>query len=281
MSVSIGSTIVLQGTKEAIHEFIKLGLKNSELEPSDDIFKDFKLLLKEGKTKIGVDDYCFEGDSTKAVDIKIVEKLSAYTFDPMPDTFHMYDTSDHPDAFPEAVKEQKKKYGIVGWYDYNCKFLGTRYNFEIAKPELSYDDKDKRCILRFYTNALHVAWCQRIKTKFPEIGVFIRADADQGLMYDCGEITIGGFERWRDTDVPYFDSWQDGDECSEEFGSWEDEWKESFKADFDWEKYKKENKRIELDDDDFEDVANEAFYEYLDNDFQAMLDSAWGWIHET
>jgi len=76
---------------------------------------------------------------------------------PRPETFTDFDTTNHPDGkniqvgfdvdvcgirtkvttenldeivskYKEATKHQKETYGVVGWYDWNCKYWGTKWN---------------------------------------------------------------------------------------------------------------------------------------------------------
>lgn len=192
------NTIALQGKKETVHEFIKLGLRNSNLETSDDIQKDFALLLKEGQTKIVKGD-SIGRDTTKPAEVCLGQFLSARTFLPMPDTFLMYDTTNHPDAFPaEIVKEQKEKYGEVGWYKYNLLTLGTKWNFGLKdhdeEPELEEVGTDT-WRFRFYCEtawSMPLAWCGAMKKQFPELAIVIMAHEESNEYLCVGEVDEDG-----------------------------------------------------------------------------------------
>lgn len=41
-------------------------------------------------------------------------------------------TEEYIEAFAKAEKEQREKYGVVGWYDYNCKYLGTKWDSDMS-----------------------------------------------------------------------------------------------------------------------------------------------------
>ena len=76
---------------------------------------------------------------------------------PMPETYLKYDTTNYPDGknlqigkpaswsknapivteelieeYKQATKEQREKYGTVGWYDWNCKYLGCKWDAEFS-----------------------------------------------------------------------------------------------------------------------------------------------------
>ena len=133
------SSAAFYGTPDAIHKLIKIGLENSKLQSTGDLRQDFDLLVAEGKH--------LEADE-KTHQVVSVKGLTARTFLPMPETFLLFDTTNHPDQYPDAAKEQKEKYGAVGWYDYNCLTLGTKWDFDLQEVileevagwcELSFD----------------------------------------------------------------------------------------------------------------------------------------------
>ncbi len=191
------NTIALQGKKEAVHEFIKLGLRNSNLEMSDDIVEDFNLLVSDGQTKVTAS----EGHDFEAKKRKICydKWLSARTFLPMPDTFLMYDTTNYANAFPvDVVKEQKEKYGAVGWYDYNCLTLGTKWNFGLDNhgEEVTLEEVAPNVWrFRFYCEtawSMPLAWCGAMKKMFPELTVAISACEESSAYYVVGEVDENG-----------------------------------------------------------------------------------------
>lgn len=127
----IFSTATFSGTEEAVHKLIKIGLEHSGLPSTGDLRQDFNLLVAEGKSP--------ELDK-EAQRVVMSKGLTARTFLPIPETYILYDTTNHPNRYPDAAKEQQEKYGAVGWYDYNCLTLGTKWNFELTNVELEERD---------------------------------------------------------------------------------------------------------------------------------------------
>ena len=140
----IFSTATFSGTEEAVHKLIKIGLEHSGLPSTGDLRQDFNLLVAEGKSP--------ELDE-EAQRVVMTKGLTARTFLPIPETYILYDTTNHPNRYPDAAKEQQEKYGAVGWYDYNCLTLGTKWDFELTNVEL--EERDNRWL--FYTD-IETAW---------------------------------------------------------------------------------------------------------------------------
>ena len=217
------NTIALQGKKEAVHEFIKLGLKNSNLEASDDIQKDFALLIEQGQTKVTNDE---RDDSPHEI---IMEKyLSARTFLPIPDTFLLYDTTNHPNDFPAAAKEQKEKYGVVGWYRYNCLTLGTKWNFGLCNDGQTATLEEVAAGVwrfEFYCEtawSMPLVWCGTMKKMFPELTVAICAQEENNSYCVTGEVDENGeLEEYADLT----------DECQDAYAAWYNEYEENEECD--------------------------------------------------
>lgn len=73
--------------------------------------------------------------------------ITMRSFIPMPQTFEDYDTTNrkkdvrefgsveeyekYSKEYDDAVRYQKETYGCVGWYDYNIKTLGTKWDSEL------------------------------------------------------------------------------------------------------------------------------------------------------
>ncbi len=163
------STIVFRGSEESIHKLIKIGLENSCLPSTGDMQRDFGLLVNEGKT-LRLDE--------QSNSVKLEKGLSARTFLPMPETFLLYDTTNDPKRFPNAVKEQQEKHGVVGWYDYNKQTLGVKWNFDLTEADLQ--PLELSGIWMFCMNTETARnypdqWLIRIKEMVPELDVSIQA----------------------------------------------------------------------------------------------------------
>lgn len=71
--------------------------------------------------------------------------LSFSSWLPMPKTFDMYDTDAYPDKYPDAVKYQKRKYGVVGWYKWRMKNYGNKWDSDIEVDRVSDTDLHLYC----------------------------------------------------------------------------------------------------------------------------------------
>ena len=165
----VNSCFSLQGSKDTIHNFIKLGLTNSNLETSNDIEKDFEKLLKKATTKTVIG----KGTGKEVNDLTDEIFLSMRTFRPSPDTFLKYDTTNYAEFFKEEADKQRAEYGVVGWYDYNCLTLGTKWNAELTDCSLrAFDENPNYYRFDFCLDTawnFPAAWCRYIKEKFPDI----------------------------------------------------------------------------------------------------------------
>ena len=95
--------------------------------------------------------------------------LSLSSWIPTPETFRKYDTTNHPNGkglkvgdkwwdglgdhnqliteelieeFKQATEEQRSKYGVVGWYDYNVKTFGCKWDSEVCVEEITDNSID-------------------------------------------------------------------------------------------------------------------------------------------
>ena len=69
-------------------------------------------------------------------------QMSHFEKEEYPQTFLDYDTTNRPDgkglenpeeieAYKEATRFQKEKYGCVGWYTYNCNHFGCKWDMKV------------------------------------------------------------------------------------------------------------------------------------------------------
>ena len=180
----VTSNFSLQGSRKDIHDFIKLGLVNSGIEPTDSIENDFETLVKEGKTATTVGSVCGPVKN----EIKEEVYLSMRTFRPTPATFLQYDTTNYPDVFKEEAEAQKENYGAVGWYDYNKMTLGTKWNAELEHPSLrAFDENPDQYRLDFGLDtawSFPTPWLSYIQKKFPDIVIKFRT-VEESNEFNC------------------------------------------------------------------------------------------------
>lgn len=197
----VQNKVVLKGTREDLNGFLMLGLTNSGHYTESENTAELTALLKEHARCKGV----------KGRSIVPLDRLCARTFYPMPDTYLLYDTTNHPDGaglkvgkpeywdegspivteemieeYKAATKEQKEKYGCVGWYDYNCNTLGTKWDFELDCLEARDGMLVFDCDTAWSTP---VCFLYSVKEDFPGLRVFV-CSVDEGWNFaDYGEVT--------------------------------------------------------------------------------------------
>ena len=197
----VNSCFSLQGSKDTIHNFIKLGLTNSNLETSNDIEKDFEKLLKEATTKTVIG----KGTGKEVNDLTDEIFLSMRTFRPAPDTFLKYDTTNYAEIFKDEADKQRAEYGVVGWYDYNCLTLGTKWNAELTDCSLkAFDEKPDYYHFDFCLDtawSFPFAWCKYIKEKFPDIVIKFSAIEESNCFHCFGFVEVEGEDTYDISDV--------------------------------------------------------------------------------
>ena len=270
------NTVVLQGKKEAVHKFIKIGLENSNLQSLNDIDKDWELLCKEGKTKVNAHD--INGSNGEVGTIEMETYLSARTFLPMPDTFLLYDTTNCPNAYPtEVVKEQKEKYGAIGWYDYNCLTLGTKWNFKLGE-----NDEPTCCPIDGYEDSYRIVftcetawsmpdqWLISINDLVPELFVGIMANEESGAYYCVCYVSDGDL-------VDYADYTNETDDMWSQFNTNRENKSKEIRAD--------EAKMKELRDEvvsENNNLAENEIEEEIDTKIEEILDNEYGdYVNDT
>ena len=135
-------------------------------------------------------------------------KLYFSSWFPVPETFNKYDTTNHPDGeglkvgeewwdglgrhdgvvteelieeFKQATREQREKYGVVGWYDYNCKMYGCKWDSELVVES----ESDTQIVLTAVTPwSAPDAWLMRMSLKYPELVFENHAEYEEGFWED-------------------------------------------------------------------------------------------------
>lgn len=186
---------------------------------------------------------------------KVVEFVKgengAFDFDkivPKPESINKYDTTNYPNGehlkvgqpigfekgapivteelieeYKQATREQQEKYGVVGWYDWSCKYWGTKWN--AVSPELYAPG--------FFT--FDTAWSAPIPVLialsklFPEVEIdFVYADEDSGCNTGEGTIQNGDINAYYPADNSedawklYFETheWAQDEMHKNEDGDW-------------------------------------------------------------
>ena len=124
---------------------------------------------------------------------------------PVPESFLKYDTTNHPNGaglrvgdklwtglsnlngpivteelieeYKKATREQKEKYGVVGWYDYNCKYFGCKWDSEVEIEER----EDEQVVLRTDTPwTAPEMFLLRLSLRYPDLYIRDNADYEDG-----------------------------------------------------------------------------------------------------
>lgn len=168
------NTIRVEGSKDSLTKFMTDGLANAR-KPKN------------------------EGDNPQ---------LSLSSWIPTPETFLKYDTTNHPDGkglkvgekwwdglgdhdkvvteelieeFKQATEEQRTKYGAVGWYDYNVKTFGCKWDSEvyvesIGDTEINLSADTPWCAPE--------NWLRTISEKYPDLTFHLHAEYEEGFWED-------------------------------------------------------------------------------------------------
>ena len=125
---------------------------------------------------------------------------------PIPETFKKYDTTNHPDGkglkvgekwwdgfgdhhnqlvteelieeFKRATAEQREQYGAVGWYDYNCKVFGCKWDCEV---EVESKDDEEIVLTTETPWTAPEQWLRTISKNYPELTFSLFADYEEGF----------------------------------------------------------------------------------------------------
>ena len=170
--------IIVTGPKEALDKFISDGHKN------------------EGKERVEGCDYSFS------------------SWIPQPETYRKYDTTNHPDgkglrlgeksiiwdenspivteelieAYKVATAEQKAKYGVVGWYEWNVVNYGCKWDSGFNLKRIS------DTVLHFEMETpwtAPLAFANTLSKRYPELSFEVRSHYEEGFnevyLYQAGD----------------------------------------------------------------------------------------------
>ena len=161
----------ISGSKESIKKFIKDGLQVETLP----------------ENMIEIDEL-----------LQNNEVLSIGKWLPMPKIYEDFDTTNKPNDFPDAAKEQMEKYGVVGWYEWYRKFYGCKW--DCFFDNIQYTENGDNGIITFYFDSPWsppTAWFENMQEKYPELDFEVEY-LETGMCY------AGSGATYRDDDTVYF-----------------------------------------------------------------------------
>ena len=113
------NSLKITGNKEKTREFLRFGFKNPEY------------VLPEKTVDIEADIENLPDD----------QKLSIKVYYPQPDIIKAADTTNHPEDHPEIAEQQRKEFGVVGWYAWNNTYWGTKWDADFE--DVQYVESDE------------------------------------------------------------------------------------------------------------------------------------------
>ena len=157
------------------------------------------------------------GNSQRVAQVAEFVKSDRGSFDfnrilPMPEIFAKYDTTNHPNGkglevgqpvnpftkdspivteemlneYIDATQQQMLKYGVVGWYDWGCRYWGTKWNACETACEINECEYGSVAVFTFETAwAAPLPVIERLAAIFPDIA-FELTYADEDYGYNCG-----------------------------------------------------------------------------------------------
>ena len=153
----------------------------------------------------------------------VISKDGTYHFGswfPIPETYLKYDTTNHPNGerlvvgkplswekdsplvteelieeFKKATQEQKEKYGVVGWYDWNVENYGCKWDSEFTPTYISEN------VIQINVDtpwSAPIPFLQKMSNRYPELEFQLFAHYEEGDNESCS--FIAGEEEYIDED---------------------------------------------------------------------------------
>ncbi|MGN1236018.1 MAG: hypothetical protein ACI4TS_01085, partial [Bacteroidaceae bacterium] len=145
-----------------------------------------------------------------------VNNITMRSWFPMPKTFVDYDTTNpkedrnatmlnepgklvdmfnndqeyenYSKGYDDAVKYQKEKYGVVGWYDYNMHTLGVKWDAKVFEHGVNVVEKDNEITIEctFATAwKTPITWLTTLAADFPKLYLQIDGYEPELGFHDC------------------------------------------------------------------------------------------------
>lgn len=98
-------------------------------------------------------------------------------------------------AYCDATAIQEKEYGCVGWYDYNLKNFGTKWDMQLTDWDSWYVDDNTSVIIFKVETAWSIpdAWLEYLAEKYPHLGFAVRTYEEQPAWNGYFNVREGDF----------------------------------------------------------------------------------------
>lgn len=148
-------------------------------------------------------------------------KLYFSSWIPTPETFLKYDTTNHPNGeglkvgekvwgweeendfnnpivteeiieeFKKATEEQRKLYGVVGWYDYNVRTFGCKWDCDLIVEREIETEVEMSCETPW---SAPYAFLLTMTIKYPELTICLYAEYEEGeweeVYFEDGQMSV-------------------------------------------------------------------------------------------
>lgn len=197
MPNTVYNDIAFRGSKKNIHNLIKEGLKNLNLNISEDLSKDFITLKSHTYVFMG----SFRPTPTTFIDFDTTNQKQgreAFYTDKNGIVQKMFANDEEYEkysrSYDEAVKYQKDTYGVVGWNDYNSMIaFGCKWDCPIDYLDMTFmEDNEDEAIIFLATQtpySIPDLWINYLMDKF-NIRAFICANEEFEAFNVYGEVGV-------------------------------------------------------------------------------------------
>jgi hypothetical protein len=173
----VSNTIRLTGSKPAIITFLNKAQNVKKINKSCSDEQFIKKVMDFNKYECSLSSWrkcpkTFENlDTTN--DMRKRDSIDYDTHKPLFNSDEEY--QQYCKKFNNVVKYQKRKYGIVGWYDYHCHIWGTKWDSEVEIKSIQKKD-NVNFELEVFTDtawAPPVEWLNYLNEQFPDLHITV------------------------------------------------------------------------------------------------------------
>lgn len=170
----------ITGSKEAIQKFIKDGLKAETL---PETINEINNLVENANLSLG----CWL---------------------PRPKIYDDFDTTNYPERFPDAAKEQKELYGYVGWRDWNIANYGCKWDCKF--DSFNYTENEENCVILFYFDSPWspaAEWFGKMQEMYPDLNFVLEYIEPGNCFAGYGQTQREGESVW--FEYSDYDNWEE------------------------------------------------------------------------